>query len=110
MHLVSCHLTIVVQPDVTRVESLDLRVGQIVQRASYTWSKLRTVRQTRKASRFLYNEDYYDNGRSTAVRNTFDLVVCDTDSTKRKLTQGKCGIGIGMVIVVTLLFGLFTRR
>jgi hypothetical protein len=26
------------------------------------------------------------------------------------LTQGKRGIGIGMVIVVTLLFELFTRR
>jgi hypothetical protein len=26
------------------------------------------------------------------------------------LTQEKCGIGIGMVIAATLLFGLFTRR
>lgn len=26
------------------------------------------------------------------------------------LTQGKCGIGIGMVVAVTLLFGLSTRR
>ena len=69
------------------------------------------IRETQKSlSRLVYNEDYYEDGRPTAARNAFDLVMCDTDSTKRKLTQGKCGIGIGMVIVVTLLFGLFTRR
>lgn len=46
----------------------------------------------------------------TAIWMALDLVMCDTESTKRKLTQGKCGIGIGMMIAVSFLLRLFTHR
>lgn len=52
------------------------------------------IRETQKSlSRLVYNEDYYEDGRPTAARNAFDLVMCDTDSTKQEFDPRKMWYG-----------------